>query len=312
MGWPASTCFNLHQPASASGQGDAEPLSFVHPVQWLWILDGTLVIHCLFPHKYVGGTNKRNKRNATKRNLTCQTIGVSSCFIPGEVHTGFAWTWRRFILMSCDKLETRNISSYPSVSRSKCNCRHFSGIECKVSTIYEWGISKALSNCMCLNLFCWMFAHHPQEPTMSNILCHISMICLVPVEICHGTLKGCILEKKIDTAMLGVHVQCGEVSPRIIHSLAVIIVGTPISLSKELPFYNQRSMVNVIFHLDRKGDYYFNNILMMVFLAAWQQRPEEQGLNVQVGCEQRRKYIHIIDYPYSHANPHRFIWYVHW
>jgi hypothetical protein len=32
-------------------------------------------------------------------------------------------------------------------------------------------------------------------------------------------------------------------------------------------------------------------------------------LNVQVGCEQRR---HIIDYPYSHANPHRFIWYVHW
>lgn len=163
MGWPASTCFNLHQPASASGQGDAEPLSFVHPVQWLWILDGTLVIHCLFPHKYVGGTNKRNKRNATKRNLTCQTIGVSSCFIPGEVHTGFAWTWRRFILMSCDKLETRNISSYPSVSRSKCNCRHFRGIECKVSTIYEWGISKALSNCMCLNLFCWMFAHHTHK-----------------------------------------------------------------------------------------------------------------------------------------------------
>lgn len=35
----------------------------------------------------------------------------------------------------------------------------------------------------------------------------------------------------------------------------------------ELPFYNQRSMVNVIFHLDRKGDYYFNNILMMVFLV---------------------------------------------
>ena len=37
--------------------------------------------------------------------------------------------------------------------------------------------------------------------------------------------------------------------------------------TQEMPFYNNRSMVNVLFHLDRKGDYYFNNILMMVFLV---------------------------------------------
>ncbi|CAK9045462.1 unnamed protein product, partial [Durusdinium trenchii] len=35
----------------------------------------------------------------------------------------------------------------------------------------------------------------------------------------------------------------------------------------ELPFPSQRSMVNVIFHLDRQGDYYFNNMLLMVFLV---------------------------------------------
>ncbi|CAK9083739.1 Repetin, partial [Durusdinium trenchii] len=35
----------------------------------------------------------------------------------------------------------------------------------------------------------------------------------------------------------------------------------------ECPFPKQRSMVNVLFHLDRKGDYYFNNILILVFLV---------------------------------------------
>ncbi|CAK9080176.1 unnamed protein product [Durusdinium trenchii] len=36
----------------------------------------------------------------------------------------------------------------------------------------------------------------------------------------------------------------------------------------ECPFPKQRSMVNVLFHLDRKGDYYFNNILILVFLVS--------------------------------------------
>lgn len=39
----------------------------------------------------------------------------------------------------------------------------------------------------------------------------------------------------------------------------------------ECPFPKQRSMVNVLFHLDRKGDYYFNNILILVFLVPPQQ-----------------------------------------
>lgn len=35
----------------------------------------------------------------------------------------------------------------------------------------------------------------------------------------------------------------------------------------EIPYYTQRSMLNLLFHLDRRGDYYFNNILLMVFLV---------------------------------------------
>lgn len=39
----------------------------------------------------------------------------------------------------------------------------------------------------------------------------------------------------------------------------------------ELPFWTQRSLITVMFHVERKGDYYFNNILLMVFFAAGQQ-----------------------------------------
>lgn len=39
----------------------------------------------------------------------------------------------------------------------------------------------------------------------------------------------------------------------------------------EMPFWTQRSLITVMFHVERKGDYYFNNILLMVFFAARQQ-----------------------------------------
>ena len=195
------TC-NLHQAASSCSPRTRRCRAFVLPTSGTMTTNpGWNVCHSLLPSPQIR-RGIQHAQQGYKHVQKRKSLAKKMVFHPAWRSSGLTWRTRRRLILINTKYR-QYLLIFPHCPGASLLIVTISGaLNAKVRLLMSGEHPKCFH--IASLLIDWMFAGvpHPKEPTMSNILHHLSMICLVyPVAKCHGTLKGCVSDLLLKKAI---------------------------------------------------------------------------------------------------------------